>query len=145
MESRNSSRTESVFTGSDCFYGVRKHKKCGIYQDDFREWSCKTRGDKTWRNFKAHFTWAFKENQRSSRNSKTKGYAVHIHDAQANTALFTDMQQDHTLALENLATTTQADRTLVALLTKTILELSRQVVQLTAKLATVQAENPSAR
>ena len=51
------------------------------------------------------------------------------------------MQQDHTLALANLATATQADRTLVALLTETISELSGQVVLLTAKLATAQAEN----
>ena len=52
------------------------------------------------------------------------------------------MQQDHTLALALLATATQADRTLVALLTKTTLELSRQVALHTATLATVQADNP---
>ena len=51
------------------------------------------------------------------------------------------MQQDHTQVLANLATATQADRTSVALLTKTISELSSQVVLLTAKLATAQAEN----
>ena len=51
------------------------------------------------------------------------------------------MQQDHTQALTNLATATQADRTSVVLLTKTILELSSQVALLTAKLATAQAEN----
>ena len=51
------------------------------------------------------------------------------------------MQQDHTQAIANLATATQADRTSVALLTKTISELSSQVVLLTAKLATAQAEN----
>ena len=51
------------------------------------------------------------------------------------------MQQDHTQALTNIATATQADRTSVALLTKTISELSSQVALLTAKLATAQAEN----
>ena len=54
---------------------------------------------------------------------------------------FTEMQQDHTLALTNIATATQDDRTLVTLLTDTISELSRQVAHLTAKLATAQAEN----
>ena len=49
------------------------------------------------------------------------------------------MQQDHTQVLANLATATQADRKSVALLTKTILDLSSQVLLLTAKLATVQA------
>ena len=64
-----------------------------------------------------------------------------MNSAQENAELFTDMQQDHTLALANLATATQADRTLVALLTKTISELSGQVALLTEKLATAQAEN----
>ena len=64
-----------------------------------------------------------------------------MHAAQANAELFTEMQQDHTLALENIATATQTYRTLVALLTKTISELSGQVVLLTAKLSTAQAEN----
>ena len=30
-------------------------EKCGLYQDDFREWSRKPRLDKTWSNFKDHF------------------------------------------------------------------------------------------
>ena len=51
------------------------------------------------------------------------------------------MQQDHTQALANLATATQSDRTLGALLTKTIPGLSSQVALLTAKLTTEQAEN----
>ena len=45
------------------------------------------------------------------------------------------------LALANIATATQANRTLVALLTKTILELSSQVAHLTVKLATEQIKN----
>ena len=64
-----------------------------------------------------------------------------MYAAQANAELFTKMKQDHTLALENIATATQADRTLVALLTKTISELSGQVALLTEKLATAQAQN----
>ena len=64
-----------------------------------------------------------------------------MHAAQANAELFNEMQQDHTQALANLVTATQTDRTSVALLTKKISELSSQVALLTAKLATVQAEN----
>ena len=51
------------------------------------------------------------------------------------------MQQYHTLVLEDLATSTQADRKSVPLLTKTISELSTQVATLSAKLATAQSEN----
>ena len=72
---------------------------------------------------------------------KTKGYAAHVHAAQANAALFTEIQKDHTLALSNLATATQADRTLVALLTKRISDISSQVAHLTAKRAIAQAKN----
>ena len=64
-----------------------------------------------------------------------------MHAAQANAELFTDMQQDHTQVLANLATATQADRTSVALLMKMISELSSQAVLVTEKIATAQAEN----
>ena len=115
--------------------------KCGLYQDYCRDWSRKPRSEKTWVKFNTHFARAFKETRRSSRTSRTEGYVAHVHSAQANAELFTEMQQDHTQALANLATATQADKTSVALLTKTISELSSQVALLTAKLATAQAEN----
>ena len=50
-------------------------EKCGLYQDDCREWSRKPRLEKTWSNCKAHLARSFKETQRSSRTSNTKGYA----------------------------------------------------------------------
>ena len=115
--------------------------KCGLYQDDCFDWSRKTRSDMTWGNFKTHFTRAFKETRISLRTSRTEGYVAHVHAAQENAELFTNMQQDHTLALANIATATQDDRTSVALLMKTVLELSSKVALLTAKLATAQAEN----
>ena len=116
-------------------------EKCGLYQDDCREWSQKPRLEKTWSNFKAHFERVFKETQIQSRTLKTKGYAANVKSTQVNAEMLTKIQQDHTLALENIATATQADRTLVALLTKTISELSTQVATLTAKLATAHSEN----
>ena len=137
----SSSRAEAVFTGSYCFYSVRKHLKCGLYQEDFREWSRKPRLNKTWSNFKVHFDRSFKETWRSSRILKTKFYSSNVHAAQSNAALFTDMQQDHTLALANIATATQANRTSFALLTKTISNISSQFYKLTAKLATAESKN----
>ena len=112
-----------------------------LLQDYCRELSRKPRLNKTWSNFKAHFAPAFKETQRSSRTLKTKLYAANVHDAQANAAIFAKMHQDHTLALANHETATQANRKSVVLLTKTVSELSSQVAHLTAKLATAQAEN----
>ena len=66
---------------------------------------------------------------------------MNVHAAQANAEIFTKMQQDHTLALDNLTKATQADRTLVVLLTNIISELSIQVATLTAKLATAKSDN----
>ena len=63
--------------------------KCGLYQDDFHDWSRKTQSDKTWGNFKSHFAQAFKETRRSSITSRTKGYVAHVHATQANAKLFT--------------------------------------------------------
>ena len=116
-------------------------EKCRLYQEDCREWSRKPSLDKIWSIFKAHFSQAFKENQRSPRTSNTEGYAANVHATQTNAALFNKIQQDHTLALTNLSTATQADRTLVVLLTKMISEISSQVATLTEKLATAEYKN----
>ena len=66
---------------------------------------------------------------------------MNVQAAQSNAPLFTEMQQYHTLALANLATAKQANRTSVTLLTKTISDLLSQVAHITEKLATAQAEN----
>ena len=116
-------------------------EKCGLYQDDFREWSQKPRLEKNWSKFKANFARVLKETLRSSRTSNTEGYAANVQSIQANTALFTKMYQELTLALANLVTATQANRTSVALLTKAISYLSTQVTNLTVKLTTAHFEN----
>ena len=116
-------------------------KKCKQYQDDCQEWSWKPIREKPWSNFKAHLTRAFNKTRISSRTSKTEGNVANVYITQANAALFTKMQQYHTLALANLSTKTQANITLVTMVTKTISELSSQVATLTAKLATAQFEN----
>ena len=116
-------------------------KKCGLYQDDFRECSCKPRLDKTLSYFKAHFARAFKETQIYSRTSKTEGYGTNVQSSQSNTALLTEMYQDHTMDLANIATATQAYIPSVALSTKTISELLSQVSTLNAKRATSQSKN----
>ena len=82
-----------------------------------------------------------KETQRSPRTSKTEGYGENVQYTPANAALFAKMQYDHNMALANIVTETQADRASIALLIKTIVELSTQVFTLTAKLATTQSEN----
>ena len=116
-------------------------EKYGLYQDYCREWHQKPRLDETWSNIKSHFARVFNETRRSSINLKTEGYAANVQYAQANASLFAEMHQDHTMDLANLAMATQANRILVALLTKNIAELSTQVSTLTTKLAADQPYN----
>ena len=73
--------------------------------------------------------------------SKTEAYVENLQYTQDNAALFTEIQQDHTMALKSISTPTQDDRTPVALLTKTIAEISTQVFTLTKNLATAQSDN----
>ena len=47
-------------------------KKCGLYQGNCREWSRKTRSNKTLSNSKAHFDRSFQETQSSSRTLNTE-------------------------------------------------------------------------
>ena len=117
---KKQSRFKSVYACPYCLYGIREHRKCGLYQGYLREWYRKQRLDKTWSNFKYIFARSFQETRRSSRNSNTKGYVANVQSAQANSALFTEIQQDHIMALSNIATATQSDRTSVVLLTKMI-------------------------
>ena len=53
--------------------------------------------------------------------------------------MLAEMTQDHSHALENLATATQSDRTTVANMSKTIFDLTLQLEQANAKLAEAQS------
>ena len=55
--------------------------KCGLYQDDCCNWSCKPRSEKTWVKFNTYFAWAFKDTRRSSKTSRTEGYVAHVQSA----------------------------------------------------------------
>ena len=63
--------------------------KCGLYQDDYRDWSRKPRSEKTWVKFKTHFDQSFKETRISSETYRYEGYVAHVHAAQENAKLFT--------------------------------------------------------
>ena len=53
-------------------------EKCGLYQDNFQEWSHKLRLNKNWSNFKVNLARTFKETRKPSRTSKTEGYADNV-------------------------------------------------------------------
>ena len=54
--------------------------------------------------------------------------------------MFTEMQQDHNVALANLATATKADRESASLVSKTISELTTQIASITKQLSDAHIE-----
>ena len=118
MEPRSGCGSKSMHDRPYFFYGVLGHRIIRSLSIWFPGVFLQTETWKTWSNFKAQLARAFKEKRRSSRTLKTKGYAANVKSAQVNEALFTEIKQDHTMVLANIATTTKANRTLVALLTK---------------------------
>ena len=57
----------------------------------------------------------------------------------ANAAMFSEMTQDHSLALANIATATQSDCTTVANMSQTITDLTLQLGQANENLTEVQS------
>ena len=111
--------------------------KVGFYPLKWKEGQRKDAPDKTWTTFKVHFARAFKEVRKSRVNSRTWAYAANVEICWAvieDTPALTEMAQDTTSALENLATSTTTDRNTFNNLTKTIDNQSYQITTLTKKL-----------
>ena len=106
---------------------------------DCREWNRTDNAQKTWENFKTHFLRAFRENRDQSRQAQHIGYGHSNTQNLANAAMLAEMTQDHSNALENLATATQSDRTTVANMSKKITDLTLQLRKENAQLAEAQS------
>ena len=78
----------------------------GFYTMDLREWNRTDKAQKTWVNFKLHFSRAFRENSDQSRQDQHAGYGQSNTQNLANAAILEEMTQYHSHALENLATAT---------------------------------------
>ena len=106
---------------------------------DCREWNRTDTTQKTWVNFKVHFSHAFREHQDQSKQAQSIGYGhTNTHNSE-NAAMFSEMTQYHSHALANIATTTQSYRTTVANTSQTITDLTLQLGQANAKLAEAQS------
>ena len=106
---------------------------------DCREWNRTHKAQKTWVNFKLHFTRAFWENRDQSRQAQHVGYGHSNTQNSANAAMLAEMTQDHSHALANIAAATQSDRTKVANMSKTIADLTLQLGQAYMKPAEAQS------
>ena len=106
---------------------------------DCREWNRTDKAQKTWVNFKLHFSQAFRENRDQSRQAQHAGYGHSNNQNSANAVMLAEMTQYHSHALANLATATQSDCTTVANMSKTIADLTLQLGQANMKLAEAQS------
>ena len=111
----------------------------GFKTMDCRQWNRTEKVQKTWVNFKLHFSRAFRENRDQSRQAQHVGYGQSNTQNSANAAMFAEMTQDHIHALAKLATATQSDHTTVANMSKTIADLTLQLGQANMKLAEAQS------
>ena len=93
----------------------------GFYTMDCREWNRTYKAQKNWVNFKLYFSRAFRENRDQSRQAQHAGYGKSNTQNSSNAAMMSEMTQDHSHALANLATATQLDRTTVANMSKIFL------------------------
>ena len=71
---------------------------------DCREWNRTDDAQKTWVNFKEHFSRTFRENWDQSRQAQHIGYGHSNTQKSANVAILAETTQDHSHALSNLST-----------------------------------------
>ena len=106
---------------------------------DCREWNRKNTTQKTWINFKVHFSRAFREHRDQSKQAQSIGCGHTNTQNSENAAMFAEMTQDHSRALANLATETQLDCTTVANMSQVIADITLQLGKANAKLAESQS------
>ena len=80
---------------------------------------------------------AFKETCKSAKTSRARSYAANVDRDNSPTKIFSEIQQDYTEALANLAMARKVGREAVSLLTKTISKIIFQVTTLIKNFATV--------
>ena len=111
----------------------------GFYTMDYCEWNRTDTAQKTWVNFKVHFSRAFREHRDQSKQAQNLGNGHANTQNSANAAMFAEMTQDHSNDLANIATATKSDRTTVSNMSKTTTDLTLQLGQANAKLAEAQS------
>ena len=66
-------------------------KKPFLYIEDCREWDRKVSTEKTWANFKVHFTRDFKETRKSAKTSQAGGYTVNVDRVNSRAEMFSEI------------------------------------------------------
>jgi hypothetical protein len=102
-----------------------------------RRWNEKVAAEKTWTNFKTHFAAAYRQHKRiQGEYAANSGY----HSANEDVGQTEDQMADATIgALPNLATSTAADRGVVATLNEANARLARQLEERSKEVKEVNA------
>jgi hypothetical protein len=105
--------------------GYTKIFATGHFMSAFRRWNEKPNAEKTWAQFKAHFSAAHHQHKKmQGESAATSGY----HSANAAVGKTENQMDEVTIgALTNLATATTADRGVVATLTESNARLAKQL------------------
>jgi hypothetical protein len=117
--------------------GYAKIFATGHFMSACRRWNEKHTIEKTWTQFKSHFTAAHHQHkQMQVESAATAGY----HSANADVALTEDQMAESTIGvLANLATATEADRGVVAALTQANARLAKQLEENSNELRELKA------
>lgn len=116
----------------------------GVFQDSCRDWRKMQQANKTWPNFKTHFSEAhrdFKQLQNQSGtdsnpfHNQAANVTMHYANAAEEEVHVPSISNETAEALANLASATAADRSTVASLTAINEKLTNQLTQLTNQLA----------
>lgn len=115
----------------------------GHFSEECKQWNAKQPAQKTWPNFKRHFSKAYKDLKAMHKLQTSLGTGVQfgansIIPAPSDTAA-TAYHRETTEALYSLANATQADRATVAQLTTANATLTTQVTSLQTMLSNLQA------
>ena len=105
----------------------------GVFHDACRDWRKKHEADKTWANFKTHFTEAHLDFRTYNKPNPYQSANVAILHQEAESPPSNPTEETAT-ALANLASATAADRTAVAALTTTNEHLTKQLTEVTNQL-----------
>jgi hypothetical protein len=117
--------------------GYAKIFATGQFMSACRRWNNKPAADKTWTHFKSHFAAAHRQNKQMK-----GGTAAHAGFHSANTTMTqteNHMAEATIGALENLATSTAADRGVVAALTQVNARLVKQLEETSSELRELRA------
>eukprot|EP00957_Ditylum_brightwellii_P101884 7765486-Ditylum_brightwellii.AAC.1 len=99
----------------------------GVHNDACKEWRRRSTANKTWINFRTHFTYAHEELMELQEAAQQAGYTANMNES-------ANVQEQMIKALSQLYAATEEDRSTISNLSNTNTQLMECVANLTTKL-----------